>query len=263
MTDATYTVILPNGKSYPAQVLARDPVLDVALIKISGNNFPYLTFGNSDTLNIGQSVVAIGNALAQYKNTVSSGIISGLSRTITAGDGMGMTEQLDKVIQTDAAINPGNSGGPLIDRYGLVVGVNVAVAQNGQSIGFALPANSVKRVVDSVKKTGNIVRPYVGIRFVPITKELKEKNKLAYDYGILVQKGGTDADLAVIPGSPADKAGIVENDIVLSIDGDDITNDKSFANIIRDKQVGAKIKLRVFSKGTEKNIILKLEKYPS
>lgn len=144
--NAEFKVVTNNNKTYNAKVLMISDALDVALLDIDATNLPYLKFGNSDTLQVGESVVAIGNALAQFSNTVSGGIISGLSRNITAGTNNG-SEQLDKVIQTDAAINPGNSGGPLINSKGEVIGVNVAAALNGQNIGFALPSNSVKKVI--------------------------------------------------------------------------------------------------------------------
>lgn len=264
-TEAEYTAFLSNGKSYTAEVLARDPVLDVALIKITpsvGTVFPHLELADSDTLEVGQIVVAIGNALGKFKNSVSKGIISGLSRSITAGDNSGYSEQLDKVIQTDAAINPGNSGGPLLNLDGKVVGINVAVVQGSENVGFALPINSVKSAIDSVRKTGKIIRPYVGVRYIPITAELKSKNNLSVDYGVLVGRGQTVSELAVIPGSPADKAGIVENDIILEVDGQKIDQEHSLANLIRNKNVGDNIALRILSKGVEKTIYLKLEAAP-
>lgn len=259
--NAEYTVFMNDGKKYTATVVARDSVLDIALIRISGNSFPYLSLGNSDKLEVGQSVIAIGNALAEYRNTVSVGVVSGLARSVIAGDGTGKSELLDKVIQTDAAINPGNSGGPLLNLHGQVIGVNVAIVSGSQNIGFALPINSVKSAIESVKNTGKIVRPYVGIRYLQITETLKNKNDLPVDYGILVQKGDSKDELAVVPGSPADKAGIVENDIILSIDGIKLDIDTSFASIIRQKKVGQSITLRVLSRGIEKNVSLVLEAY--
>lgn len=260
--DAIYDVLLNNGKTYSAKVLARDGVLDVALLKISVSDLPYLTLGDSDTLDVGQSVIAIGNALGEFKNTVSVGVVSGLSRSITAGDNSGKSERLDKVIQTDAAINPGNSGGPLLNLKGQVIGINVAVVQGSSNVGFALPINSVKTAIDSVKNTGKIVRPYIGIRYINITTELKDKNNLSVDYGILIAKGATATELAVIPGSPADKAGLVENDIILEVDGQKIDQDQDFSSLIRGKKVGDTINLKVISKGTQKFVSLRLEAAP-
>lgn len=257
--DVDYTVYTNDGKKHTATVVARDPVLDIALIKITGSGFPFLTLGNSDSLEVGHTVVAIGNALAEFRNTVSVGVVSGLSRSITAGDNTGKTELLDHVIQTDAAINPGNSGGPLLNLRGEVVGVNVAVAQGSQSIGFALPINTVRGAIDSVKKTGKIVRPYLGVRYVAIDATMKEKNNLTVDYGVLVKAGSTPSDLAVIPGSPADKAGIVENDIILEIAGVKLDEDNNLASIIRQKKVGDRVMLKVLSKGVQKNVYVTLE----
>ena len=260
--DAIYDVQLNNGKKYTAKVLARDAVFDVALVKISASNLPYLSLGNSDTLDVGESVIAIGNALGEFKNTVSVGVVSGLSRSLVAGDSFGQSERLDKVIQTDAAINPGNSGGPLLNLQGEVIGINVAVVQGSSNVGFALPINSVKSAIDSVKSTGKIVRPYIGVRYIPITVDLKAKNNLTVDYGILVQRGQNASDIAVVPGSPADKAGIVENDIILTIDGVKIDQDQDFASLIRYKKIGDTITMKVLSKGVEKFVTLRLEAAP-
>ena len=264
--DVEYTVFTNDGKKHPAKVIARDSVLDIAMVKVDppagGGSFPKLDLGNSDNLQVGQTVIAIGNALGEFRNTVSVGVVSGLARTITASTGLGRSEVLDKVIQTDAAINPGNSGGPLLDLRGRVIGVNVAVAQGSENIGFALPINSVKTAIDSVKSSGKIVRSYLGVRYVAITPELKEKNNLTVDYGVLVQRGEGADELAVIPGGPADKAGIVENDIILEIDGQKIDKDKSLALIIREKKVGDTVTLKILSKGSEKTAQVKLDPAP-
>jgi len=260
--DVEYTVFTNDGKKHIAKVIARDPVLDIALIKIdppAGGGFPYLSLGNSDSLQVGQSVIAIGNALGEYRNTVSVGVVSGLARSVVAGDASGKTELLDKVIQTDAAINPGNSGGPLLDLSGNVIGVNVAIAQGSQNIGFALPINSVKSAIESVKTTGKIVRPYLGVRYVAINSEMKDKNNLSVDYGVLVKAGQNQNELAVIPGSPADKAGIVENDIILEINSIKLDNKTTLASLIREKNIGDVINLKILHKGVEKNVQVTLE----
>lgn len=257
--NVEYTVFTNDGKKHIAKVIARDPVLDIALIKIDGSGYPSLLLGNSDSLEVGQSVIAIGNALGEYRNTVSVGVVSGLARSVTAGDGSGKSELLDHVIQTDAAINRGNSGGPLLNLKGEVIGVNVAIAQGSQNVGFALPINSIKSAVDSVKSTGKIVRPYVGVRYVAINAEMKDKNNLMVDYGILVKAGATASDLAVIPGSPADKASIVENDIILEVDGVKLDDKANFASIIRGKSVGQVINLKVLHRGVEKDVSVTLE----
>lgn len=256
---AEYTVFTDNGISYPARVIARDDVLDIAVIKIEGTDFPHLVFGNSETIDVGQSVIAIGNALAEFRNTVSVGIVSGLSRSIVAADARGEAEALDQLIQTDAAINQGNSGGPLLNLAGEVIGVNVAVASGAENIGFALSANSVKNIVESVKNSGKIIRPYIGVRYVPITVELQKLNNLSVDYGVLVQRGSSPEDVAVLPGSPADKAGLAENDIILEIDSVKLTDETNFSSLIRRKNIGESVTLTVLSGNNEKTITVTLE----
>ena len=260
---ADYTVLTKDNKKYTAKIIAKDKTLDVAVLKIDGNNFSYLTFADSDTLKLGQTAIAIGNALAEFQNSISMGIISGLSRSITASDGNGSAEQLDGVIQTDAAINHGNSGGPLLDLKGNVIGVNVAIENSANSIGFALPSNVVKSVVDSVMKNGDIVKPYLGVRYTQINSDVKAKNNLSVDYGVLISRGTANGELAVIPGSPADKAGIVENDIILEINGVKLVSDKSLISIIRQKKVDQTITLKVIHDGATKEVKVKLEKAPN
>lgn len=259
--DVEYSIISNEGVTYEATVAAVDPVLDIAVLKIDVQNHPNLTFGDSDAIKVGQTAIAIGNALAEFRNTVSVGVISGLSRSITASDGLGKYERLEGVIQTDAAINPGNSGGPLLNLNGEVIGMNVAMA-GAENIGFALPSNIIRNVAESVQKTGKIVRPFLGIRYVPITEELKEKNKLPVDYGVLVIRGQDPDELAVMPGSAADKAGIVENDIILDVDGEKLDEDTSLSSVIRSKNVGDTIELNVLHKGEEQTVHATLESYP-
>lgn len=260
---ASYTAIMADGKKYDVKILAKDPVLDIAILRLeNASNLPYLTFDDSEKVKVGQTAIAIGNALGEFDNTVSVGIVSGLYRSITASDGLGQAESLDEVIQTDAAINPGNSGGPLLDLRGRVIGVNVAVARGSENIGFALPANLVRGVVESVKEYNKIIRPYLGVRYTEVTPALKEKNKLTVAYGALVIRGETRDDLAIIPGSPADKAGIVENDIILEIDGLKLDGARSLASVIRGKTVGQTVNLKIWHKGTTKIVTLKLEQAP-
>jgi serine protease Do len=258
-TQAEYTVIANDKKEYPAKVLARDPVNDIAIIKIDGNNFPTLQLGDSDVLSTGQTVIAIGNSLGEFSNTVSRGIISGLRRNLTAGGTFGEAEKLTNIIQTDAAINPGNSGGPLIDISGEVIGINVAMAQGAQNIGFAIPSNQIKKITSQVQATGKISTPFVGIRYSPIDQEVQKANNLPFDYGIIVARGTKMTDLAVIPGSPADKAGIVENDIILEVEGKKLDENNNFAQIISQYSVGDKITLKVWHKGDINEVQVKLE----
>ncbi len=251
--DAEYTVLTNDGKKYPAPVLARDPIQDIAILDISAIGLPIVKLGNSDELRIGQTVIAIGNALGEFRNTVSVGVISGLARSVTAS-GRGMTEQLEEVIQTDAAINQGNSGGPLLNLYGEVIGVNTAMAMGAENIGFAIPVNKVKKDISDIKTKGKISYPFLGVRYILINKTLQEKNNLPIDYGVLVIRGNEPGDLAVMPGSAADKAGIVENDIILEIDGVKINQKNTLAKLVLKHSVGDKIILKIFHRGEEKII---------
>jgi len=197
---AEYTVITNDGEKYEAEVLARDPFNDMAILKIQATNLPEIKLGDSDQIKLGQTVIAIGNALGEYRNTVTKGVISGISRRVVAGDNYGRSEVLEDVIQTDAAINFGNSGGPLINLQGEVIGINTAISSQGQLIGFAIPINQAKQVINSVKEHGRIVRPFLGVRYMVVNKEIAAKNNLPYDYGALIIKGENSTELAVIPG---------------------------------------------------------------
>jgi S1-C subfamily serine protease len=260
--DATadYTAITSDGKEYPAKVLARDPVNDIAVIKIDGSNFSTLNFGDSNNLKVGQTVIAIGNSLGEFSNTVSKGIISGLQRNVSAGSDLGgQLEQLSNIIQTDAAINPGNSGGPLLDIGGNVIGINVAIAQGAQNIGFAIPSNQISKIVNQVKDTGKISTPFLGVRSVAVDKQIQSDNNLPLDYGALVVRGQNLTDMAVMPGSPADKAGIVENDIILQVNGKKIDSNNQLSNLISNFNVGDQITLTVWHKGETKDLKVTLE----
>ncbi|MFZ5390700.1 MAG: S1C family serine protease [Patescibacteria group bacterium] len=260
-TEADYTVLTNDGKKISAKVVARDTVNDMALVQVEAKDLPQVILGDSDNVQIGETVIAIGNALGEYRNTVTKGVISGLGRNVVAGDNQGSSEQLEGVFQTDAAINPGNSGGPLVNLLGQVIGMNTAVSREGQLIGFAIPINEAKRMIDSFNKYGKIVRPYLGIRYTIVTPELAKANKLPVDYGALIIRGQNRNDLAVVPGSPADKAGLTENDIVLEINGQKINQENSLVKALSKFQPGETIKLKVYQKGETKEINLKLEEF--
>lgn len=256
-TSATYTVLINDGKKYDAKVLSRDPVNDLALVKIEATGLPTLVLGDSASLQIGQKVIAIGNSLGQYRNTVTTGVVSGIGRTVSAG-GNGLSEELEGVIQTDAAINPGNSGGPLLDIGGSVVGINTAIDSQGQLVGFAIPVNDLKKDVDSFKKFGKIVKPFLGIRYILVNPALKDQNKLIVDYGALILSGGKASQPAVIADSAADKAGIREGDIILEVNGQKIDQDHSLAGMLKDFNPGDVLKMKILSKGIEKEITVTL-----
>ncbi len=249
---ADYTVLTNDEQKYPAKVLAVDPVQDIAIVKIDKTGLPTVKLGDSDSIQIGQSAIAIGNALGEFRNTVSVGVISGLKRSIIASSSGGAgSEVLDNVIQTDVAINPGNSGGPLLNLSGEVLGINVAMASGAENIGFALPINLAKRDIDQVKTSGKISYPFLGIRYAIITPALKDEKKLSVDYGALITKGTNANEPAIVSGSPADKAGLKENDIVLEADGQKIDKDHALATIIQNHKVGDSVTLKVLRDGKE------------
>lgn len=257
--EAEYTVMMNDENKYRAEVIARDPVTDFAVLKIEGTDLPTIELGDSDDLKVGQTVIAIGNALGEFRNTVSAGVISGLSRSITArGHGLS-PEHLIGVIQTDASINHGNSGGPLLNLAGQVIGINTAIAQGAQNIGFAIPINEVKNSIESVKDYGKIIRPWLGVRYMMINKSIAEDNKLKHDYGALIIRGEERSDLAVIPGSPADKAGLIENDIILEINSKKIDQNYPLFQAITKFKPGDEIVLKILHKGEEKEVALILE----
>jgi serine protease Do len=260
-TKASYTVFTNDGKKYDATVLARDPAQDLAVIKITASDLPTLLLGDSDSVELGQTAIAIGNALGEYRNTVSVGSISGLARTVTASDANLGAETIEGVIQTDAAINPGNSGGPLLNLKGEVVGINTAIAEGAQNIGFAIPINRAKRDITSVKNGGEIQAPYLGVRYLSITPDVKEKQKLSVDYGALV-RGNNDGP-AVIVGSPAAKAGIQAEDIILEVNGAKINVDHTLSGEISKYSVGDTVTLKVNRAGKEIELKATLTKRPA
>lgn len=257
--EAEYTVLMNDETKHEAKILARDPLSDIAILKIKGNNYPYVELGDSSILKVGQSVIAIGNALGEFRNTVSTGVISGLARSIIAGGAGFGAQQLIGVIQTDASVNPGNSGGPLLNIVGQAIGINTAIAQNAENIGFAIPINEIKNIYASVKEHGRIVRPWLGIRYVLITKAIAQANKLDVDFGALIVRGEERTDLAIIPDSPADKANLVENDIILEINNKKIDAKNPLAKIISKFKPGDEITLKVLHKGEEKIVKAVLE----
>lgn len=256
--EAEYTVLMNDGSKHEARVLARDTVTDLAVLKIEGQDLPVVELGDSSDLKVGQTVIAIGNALGEFRNTVSTGVISGLARSVIAGGAGFGSEELLGVIQTDASINPGNSGGPLLNIAGQVIGINTAMAQGAENIGFAIPVNELKSVYEDVKTQGRIIRPWLGVRYVMINELIAEDNKLSVDYGALIVRGEEMTDLAIVPGSPADKAGLVENDIILEMDGKKIDEANPLVKAIAKFRPGDEVDLKILHKGEEKEVKVKL-----
>lgn len=250
----TYTVVTSDGKSYPVKQISRDPSNDIAVIKIDASGLTPVELGDSTNLEVGQFAIAIGTALGQFRNTVTTGVVSGLGRGIQAGDVyQGYVEQLDNVIQTDAAINPGNSGGPLLNSAGQVIGINVAVAQGAQNIGFAIPVNIVKSALNQYKSSGGFpAKAYLGTEYQILTKQTALSNN--------VPQGAYVAN--VISGSPAESAGVRAGDIITKMDGQEINQSNTLAKFISGKKPGDKIVLEVYRNGENLKINVILSESP-
>lgn len=250
-----------EGDEFTVEILAIDPLLDLALLKVSDsswdNSIKPLILGDSSKIQSGQTVIAIGNALGEFQNTVSVGVISGLNRTLIAASN-GVAEIIENLIQTDAAINPGNSGGPLINLEGEVIGINTAIS-SGQNLGFAIPINQAKKAINQVKETGEISYPFLGVRYVMITEEIKEANDLSIAYGALLVND-KDGGLAIIAGSGAGKAGLVNGDIIIEINGVKINLDNPLAKEINNYNVGDQIEVTIMKNGSIKRVSLFLGK---
>lgn len=240
--EGKYQVITSDDKKYDVEKIYRDPLSDVAIIKIdpaqnTGQKLTPVELGDSSKLQVGQFVIAIGTALGEFKNTVTTGVISGLSRGITAGSFFeGTSENIQNVIQTDAAINPGNSGGPLLNSSGQVIGVNTAIAISGQNIGFALPINVIRDSLKNFNETGQFNRPYLGVAYKMISRDLAIVNNLPE--GAYVQ--------TVVANSAASRAGVKVGDIITKIDGEKIQARKELSSIISKKKVGDTIVLTIW-----------------
>lgn len=257
---AEYMVTTAAEDTYPAKVLARDSLNDVAILKIEANDLPIVNLGNSDNIELGQTVLAVGTALGEFQNTVSAGIVSGLSRFITAMTDMeGHSERLRGLIQTDAAINPGNSGGPLVNIHGEVIGINAAVVFGAQNIGFAIPVNKAKRDLRELKKYGRIRRPFLGVRYVLLNPLLKKRFNITVDQGALVLREGVPGRPAVMPNSAADKAGLHEADIITELNHTPIDEKTGIEDILEKVALGAEVPVKILRDGKEKILTLVAE----
>lgn len=240
--EATYKVITSDNKEYVVKKISRDPSNDLAVLKIDAKGLKPVELGDSSNLKVGQFVIAIGTALGEFRSTVTTGVISGLGRGITAGSVYeGFVERLDDVIQTDAAINPGNSGGPLLNSVGQVIGINVAVASGAENIGFAIPINVVKNALETFGKTGSFAsKPFLGVEYQMIDRQTAILNS--------VPQGAYVVN--VVGGSPAEKAGIKEEDIIINLDGEEIKEDNGgLAEIISKKKPGQTVEIEIWRNG--------------
>ena len=239
-----YNIILDQGKSYEAKLIDKDPVNDLAILKIDADNLPFVELGDSEKVQVGSSVIVIGNAMGRYQNSVTKGIISGLGRSIVASDKVGNSESLDNIIQTDAEINIGNSGGPMIDLHGKVIGISVAMDQTADSIGFAIPINDVKSVIQSAKNYGRIIRPKLGLRYIMVNPQIVEERNLFRGNGALIIPG-SDGSAAILPDSPAEEAGLGAGDIIFEINAIPIEGKNTLISVIQKYKPGDKIGMKI------------------
>lgn len=249
-----YNVVSKDGKKYEIKKTYLDPVLDLAIVQIDATDLKALELGDSSKMKVGQTVIAIGNALGRFTNTVTTGVVSGIGRRVVAGDPFsGSAESLDDLIQTDAAINPGNSGGPLLNSAGQVIGVNVATTEGAQNIGFAIPINSVKKIVDEFIQKGSVSRPFLGVRYRFISKDVAIMNEVPQ--GAYIQE--------VVEGSAADKAGVKEGDIITKVDGQTVDSESKISEIIKDKKIGDSLNLNLWNDGKERSVTAILQDLPN
>jgi len=255
-------IVTYDGTEYQnVQVVGRDPLNDLAIIKVTDpKNFVSAKLGNSDSVRVGHKVIAIGNALGQFQNTVTSGIISGIGRPVEASDEAGaLTEQLTNLFQTDAAINSGNSGGPLINYNGEIIGINTAVAADAQNIGFAIPINETKGIIASVKETGKVSRPFLGVRFITLNEVAASELKTTVKVGAYIdtQQG------AIVAGSPADKAGLKPGDIIIKVNDTEVNERIPLTSAISRYKVGETVTLTIVREGKEQKVSATLAEAPA
>lgn len=253
-------VVLTDGTTYEnVKVIGSDPLNDIAFLKIDGvKDLPAAELGDSGSIRVGQKVVAIGNSLGQYQNTVTSGIISGTGRPISAQDGE-TVENLNDLIQTDAAINPGNSGGPLLNLAGQVIGINTAIIEDAQGIGFAIPVNTTKGLLKGVLVGKGVERAYLGINYIPITADVVKRFDLKVKQGAYVHNA--EGQSPIVGGSPADKAGVKEGDIVTRVNGVDLGPSAGLSSLVAEYAPGDTVELTVMRDGREATLRVTLAKY--
>ena len=256
-TQEKYIAIIRNGEAERKLEISDinlDPFNDLAIVKVAASDLKPVEMGDSDKLKVGQKVIAIGNALGRFENTVTTGVVSGLGRGVSPVDPTtGLAERLEDLIQTDAAINPGNSGGPLVNTAGQVIGINTAVA-SAENIGFAIKVNIAKQLISDFQASGGkIQRPLLGIRYTHISRDVALLNDVPE--GELVRE--------VVADSAADDAGVKVGDIITQLDGEKLTEDNSLAKFIRTKKIGDEVKIRLFRDGATIDLTAKLKEAPS
>jgi S1-C subfamily serine protease len=251
--EGQYSVVLKDGTTYPVTRINLDQISDLAIIEIEGRDLPTVDLGDSDAVRVGQRAIAIGNALGRFSNTVTVGVVSGVARELVATGAFGSDPKTyEGVIQTDAALNPGNSGGPLLNSAGQVIGVNVATTSGADNIGFAIPVNTLKPLLQSFLEEGRIIRPYIGVSYSIITDEVAEIRD--FPTGAYVS--------AIIPNSPASKAGIRRGDIITAFDGDQISEENTLSSFLSSKKVGDRVSLTIDRNREQRDVDLVLEEAP-
>jgi serine protease Do len=256
-------VILADTRSFDGTVYGIDPLTDLAIVKIKASGLPTAQIGSSAELAIGQLAIAIGDPLGTFENTVTTGVVSGLGRQIQAGDVTDLSgEQLNNLIQTDAAINPGNSGGPLLNSAGQVIGVNTAVAGSAQGIGFAIPIDVAKPLMQQALAGKQLTRPWIGVYYVPVTKEIASERKLPVENGALVDAPG-NAGPAVVAGGPAERAGLQAGDVIVAVDGAAVDATHDLSTLIVPHEPGDKVTLTINRGGATKELSVTLGTLPT
>lgn len=244
----TVNVILKDGRSFKGKVLGSDRLTDVAVIKIEANNLPAVTLGNSEQLKPGEWAIAIGNPLG-LDNTVTTGIISATGRSSSQ---VGVPDKRVAFIQTDAAINPGNSGGPLLNASGQVIGVNTAIIQGAQGLGFAIPINTAQRIANELATKGKVEHPYLGIQMVTLTPDLKQNINSNPNSGLNVEEDKGVLIAKVVQNSPAAKAGLRAGDVIQKVNGQAVKGADEIQKLVENVQVGSNLKLEL--RRSQKNV---------
>lgn len=257
----TISVILEDGTTYSnVKLVGTDPLNDAAILKVDATNLTPVVLGDSKTISTGQSVIAIGNALGVYGNSVTSGVISGTGRSIIASDSTGEAyESLTDLIQTDAAINSGNSGGPLVNAAGQVIGINTATSGTGENIGFTIPISSVKGIINTAIKNGEVSRAYIGVRYVNLTPETAKTYNLSTTSGAYVKADSRNS--AVIKNSPAEKAGLKDGDIITAVNGVKIGRAGTLSTLIGEYMPGDTVSIAYLRDGAENSVNITLDAY--
>jgi S1-C subfamily serine protease len=252
-TESDYSVVLKDGTTYEVIDIDLDEASDLAIIEIAGKDLPTLQLGDSGKLKVGQTAIAIGNALGKFSNTVTVGVVSGVARELTASGAFGEAKNYENVIQTDAALNPGNSGGPLLNTAGQVIGINVATTRGADNIGFAIPVNVLKPILEGFLKEGRIIRPYFGVSYTIISKEIAVLRD--FPEGAYVSR--------VFEATPAEEAGIQRGDVITKFDGALVNSDTSLSNLIRQKKVGDSVEIELNRDGEVFTVNASLKEAPA